>query len=190
MILNLRNAEGDSYSSEENELFNHFMGVEVMLNDVSVPPWHPLKRPLFTFLVIDQSGIPLFSYPQEHSSEVSESNETILVSGLLMAINNFAREISGDDIRDLTFGSYAVTVSRGCDNTLCVLLCDSEYISNLEEAKSLHVEITSMLYSAFPNLGKFVYDLTTNRARIESIFKPFYKLKVKQYLKRQHEKRK
>jgi len=156
-----------------------------MINNERVPPWYPLKRPMFTFLVIDQSGIPLFSYPQGHQSEALESNETILVSGLLIAINNFAREISGDDIRDLTFGSYVVTISRGRDNTLCVLLCDSDYISNVEEAKALHMEITSLLYSAFPDLGKFVHDLTHDKVRIESIFKPFYKLKVKQYIKRQ-----
>ncbi len=146
-------------------------------------PWYPLNRPIFTFLIIERSGIPIFSYPSETSDDQPEGNNTVLLSGLLTAINSFAREISGDDIRNLSFGSYIVTISRGLENTLCVLLCDADYASNIQAVKSLHIEITSLVYSIFPNIGNFEYDYENNKKLIRATFEPFYKLKIKQYLK-------
>jgi len=147
-----------------------------------LPVWWPFPRPIFTFLIIDPSGVPILEYPPPSSN--ADVSKTVLVSGLLTAVNNFAKEIGAGDINDMTFGSYLVTISKGPNDTLCVLLCDTSYIKDNKEAANIHVELKSLTFSRIPNIYKIDYIDGTKDKLLRETFEPYYKLKVKQYKER------
>ncbi len=139
-----------------------------------IPVWYPFKKPVFTYLVITEGGVPIFQYP-EQENENAESSNTVLLSGFFSAINSLAKMLSGGDIKNMNFGAYLVTVSK-IDDKLHVLLCDTEIIPREELAKRIHVEISSLYEKYFKNeTARSIKNKNT-----ALIFDPLYRLYVKQ----------
>ena len=153
-------------------------------------PWHPYPRPIFSFLLIDSSGIPILNYPYDEDKLKLEKeqgkkslSDSILVSGLLTAINSFAKEIIGDNINKMFFETYIITISKAPDNGLFVLLCDTEYVDNSDIASKIHIEVKTLLFSSFPQLTSFYNRGALLKKEINFILEPYYRALVKKFLK-------
>ena len=153
-------------------------------------PWHPYPRPIFSFLLIESGGIPILNYPYDEDKLKLEKeqgkkslSDSILVSGLLTAINSFAKEIIGDNINKMFFETYIITISKIPDNGLFVLLCDTEYIDNSDIANTIHIEVKTLLFSSFPQLIAFSNRGALLKKEINFILEPYYRALVKKFLK-------
>ncbi len=74
-------------------------------------------------LVIDESGLPIFEYPQlVKEFESFDSDDDVLISGLLSAINSFGKKVLGDDVQHISFGSFHLSFSRDVLDCLYVYI--------------------------------------------------------------------
>jgi hypothetical protein len=79
---------------------------------------------LYLLLVIDEGGLPLYSY---NFSE-TEGMDDLLVSGLITAIINFSSEVLGkgiDTLRSINHEGRAVIIEQQ-ENIMAVLVADNE----------------------------------------------------------------
>ncbi|NPD90114.1 MAG: tetratricopeptide repeat protein [Asgard group archaeon] len=86
----------------------------------------PKKIPiiLYMLLVIDEGGLPLYSYKFSRK----ESIDDLLVSGLISAIINFSAEVLGkgtETLRSITHDGRAVIIEKQ-ENVMVVLVADTE----------------------------------------------------------------
>ncbi|MHA1482830.1 MAG: tetratricopeptide repeat protein [Candidatus Heimdallarchaeaceae archaeon] len=98
---------------------------------------------LYLLLVIDEGGLPLYSY---NFSE-TEGMDDILVSGLITAIINFSSEVLGkgiDTLRSINHEGRAVIIEQQ-ENIMAVLVADNEtFEGRLQVRKFLKEAVTKI----------------------------------------------
>jgi tetratricopeptide (TPR) repeat protein len=105
----------------------------------------PKKIPiiLYMLLVIDEGGLPLYSYKFSRK----ESIDDLLVSGLITAIINFSAEVLGqgtETLRSINHEGRAVIIEKQ-DNVMAVLVADTEtFESRLQVRKFLKESISKL----------------------------------------------
>jgi tetratricopeptide (TPR) repeat protein len=105
----------------------------------------PKKIPiiLYMLLVIDEGGLPLYSYKFSRK----ESIDDLLVSGLISAIINFSAEVLGkgtETLRSINHEGRAVIIEKQ-ENIMAVLVADTEtFESRLQVRKFLKESITKL----------------------------------------------
>ncbi|MHA2309327.1 MAG: hypothetical protein ACXABJ_08625, partial [Candidatus Heimdallarchaeaceae archaeon] len=105
----------------------------------------PKKIPiiLYMLLVIDESGLPLYSYKFSRK----ESIDDLLVSGLISAIINFSAEVLGkgtETLRSINHEGRAVIIEKQ-ENVMAVLVADTEtFESRLQVRKFLKESIIKL----------------------------------------------
>jgi len=91
---------------------------------------------LYLLLVIDEGGLPLFSYNFSKTKDIDD----LLVSGLITAIINFSSEVLGkgvDTLRSINHEGRAVIIEQQ-ENIMAVLVADNEtFESRLQVRKFL-----------------------------------------------------
>ncbi len=98
---------------------------------------------LYLLLVIDEGGLPLYSY---NFSETKDMDD-LLVSGLITAIINFSSEVLGkgiDTLRSINHEGRAVIIEQQ-ENIMAVLVADNEtFEGRLQVRKFLKEAITKI----------------------------------------------
>ena len=91
---------------------------------------------LYLLLVIDEGGLPLYSY----NFSKKENIDNLLISGLISAIISFSQEVLGkgvETLRSITHQGRAVIIEQQ-DNVMAVLVADNEtFESRLQVRKFL-----------------------------------------------------
>ena len=91
---------------------------------------------LYFLLVIDEGGLPLYSYNFSKKQDIDD----LLISGLISAIINFSQEVLGkgvETLRSITHEGRAVIIERQ-ENIMAVLVSDNEtFESRLQVRKFL-----------------------------------------------------
>ena len=105
---------------------------------------------MFTYLIIDAKGLPLFQYPQITNLKGFKI-DSFLFSSLMSALNTFSVEATGSIIGEVNFGSVISTISKDKNHNLHVVLTDEQV--PLEMNKRLHVEIKSLFETTLNELG-------------------------------------
>ena len=134
----------------------------------------------FKFLVISNSGVPLFEYPSD-SSKVFDIN-SVLFSGLLSAINNYSKDAIGQNIEEMTFQSIKITLSKDGFNNLYVVISDDNIAKEI--LKTIHIEVKNLFLNYLDELGIKINPerifqvemIDTNEKKIQAILEPLYKL--------------
>ncbi len=98
---------------------------------------------LYLLLVLDESGLPLYSY----KFSKKEVMDDLLVSGLISAIINFSTEVLGEGtetLRSINHEGKAVIIEKQ-DNVMAVLVADNEtFESRLQVRKFLKESISKI----------------------------------------------
>ena len=105
----------------------------------------PKKIPIILYMlrVIDEGGLPLYSYKFSRK----ESIDDLLVSGLISAIINFSAEVLGkgtETLRSINHEGRAVIIEKQ-ENIMAVLVADTEtFESRLQVRKFLKESISKL----------------------------------------------
>ena len=98
---------------------------------------------LYLLLVLDESGLPLYSYKFSKKEVIDD----LLVSGLISAIINFSAEVLGkgtETLRSINHEGKAVIIEKQ-DNVMAVLVADNEtFESRLQVRKFLKESISKI----------------------------------------------
>ncbi len=140
----------------------------------------------FKFLVISNSGIPLFEYPIKGIDTINVNS--VLFSGLLSAINSYSSDAIGQNIEEMTFQSIKVTFSKDGFDNLYVAINNDDVAVNI--LKTIHIEIKNLFLSYLDELGieidperiSHVEMTDENQMRIRAILEPLYRLWSKKLL--------
>ena len=140
----------------------------------------------FKFLVISNSGIPIFEYPIDNIDTINVNS--VLFSGLLSAINSYSSDAIGQNIEEMTFQSIKVTFSKDGFDNLYVVICNDDIPMNT--LKTIHIEIKNLFLSYLDELGieidperiSHVEMTDENQMRIRAILEPLYRLWSKKLL--------
>ena len=136
----------------------------------------------FVILIINEAGIPILEYPTPFSNLKKILNvDNVLLSGLLNAISSFGKDVIGDEIRQINFGSLYLSFSRDSWKNLYVLIFRNiPQETNL--LQRLHIEIMALFNNSIkPILATNIDNgLLNSQARkinlFSSIIDPFYKI--------------
>ena len=136
----------------------------------------------FVILIINEAGIPILEYPTQFSNLKKILNvDNVLLSGLLNAISSFGKDVIGDEIRQINFGSLYLSFSRDSWKNLYVLIFRNiPQETNL--LQRLHIETMALFNNSIkPILATGIDNgLLNSQAKkinlFSSIIDPFYKL--------------
>ncbi|MHA1820022.1 MAG: hypothetical protein ACTSU2_10450 [Promethearchaeota archaeon] len=148
-----------------------------------VKPWHPFDHPIITFMVVSPSGVPLIIYPTDETLLDNKNTPALLMSGLMTAINNFANELSGEDIENLQFGNFMVSISRDLEKNLYILMTDANYIKDISFSKQIHVELATLFQNYWSKLKYPPEELNNHKEEFAVVLDPLYKVLIKKIQK-------
>ncbi|MCF2140460.1 MAG: hypothetical protein K9W44_10450 [Candidatus Lokiarchaeota archaeon] len=95
---------------------------------------------MWVYLVIDKNGIPIIQYPLLDDTNIDGQMKmnTILLSGLLSALNTLSIEATGETISKVNFGSIQAVISR--DKNKCLHVVFGEENIPIEILREIHIQ--------------------------------------------------
>ncbi len=132
-------------------------------------------------LIIDEKGFPIFEYPPlKPKSKSIESDDEVLISGLLTAIDSFGKKVLGDEVQVMIFNTLYLSFSRDKWGYLYVFIFKNPPEDTLL-LQQLHVEMMALFHSKIKSLLQITQDFVMNIKKeghqqsddLKSIMDPF-----------------